>query len=214
MKVELPRLYDVKARLSEDAEPFAAHILDVDPETVLLRVPAGWEDEQIPERVILSYGYKNFQWEVPADVRAAFDHWWFLSRPDEVDCRRFQRRAFVRIGYETSMMAIPTDATGKQTGSARPFRTVNLSANGCLAQADEALGAAGDHLMVFLSLPGLQTVPALSRVVRAAHEGNDGLYGIHFKGLGGLPQEQVVHFVTSQIREKLSRGQDIIQPER
>jgi hypothetical protein len=108
-------------------------------------------------------------------------------------------------------MAIPTDASGKQTGAPRPFRTLNLSANGCLAQTDEPLGNTGDHLMVFLALPGLTTVPAASQVVRASDDGSH--YGIHFKALGGQPQEQIVQFVTRQIREKLSRGQDIIQAE-
>lgn len=213
-KVDLPSLYDVRLRLSADAPEHPAHILDVDPESVLLRVPRDLMAVDSPDVAILSYGYKNFQWEFTAPVRAIYDAWWFLDRPEDHDCKRFQRRAFVRIGYETDLTAIPTDENGKQTGSPFTFRTANLSAGGCFVESDHMLGGPGDHMMVMLALPGLDVAPTLSQVVRSHESDLGNRYGIHFRGLSGAVQEQVVQFVTRQIRENLQKGQSIVQVER
>src|SRR5689334_10849328 len=106
-KIELPVQKNVKLRVDDHEVEHIARILDFDADTIVLRVPEAAAGDDAPEQVLLSFGYRNFQWEVPATARAMYDGWWFVDRPDEMDCRRFQRRRFVRIAYKASILAYP-----------------------------------------------------------------------------------------------------------
>ncbi|HEY9721038.1 MAG TPA: PilZ domain-containing protein [Oscillatoriaceae cyanobacterium] len=206
--VDIPVGYDVKLSLREGGPQYFVRVLDVNHETIVLRVPNELvSDEFTPERVTLSFGFRNFAWEVPASANAVYDHWWFVERPDELACRRFQRRAFVRIAFEAGMAVIPM-RHGIQC--AVNVQTENISANGCLVKTPQSLGSIGDPLMVRLSLPGLPQVSTISELVRVVDGDQDEpLYGIHFKGLKGHMQEQLAQFIADRIRGGLIQGQDI-----
>lgn len=212
-RVELPIGYDVQLCLREGAPQHFVRVLDVNAETILLRVPPGLaSDDVAPERVTLSYGYRNFAWEVPASALAVYDRWWFVERPEELACRRFQRRAFVRIAFETGIVVIPM---GKGVQPGVSVQTENLSANGCLVKTPHTLGAIGDPLMVRLNVPGLPQVSTISELVRVVGpEQDEPRYGIHFKGLKGVIQEQLAQFIADRIRGGLLQGQDITCAER
>jgi c-di-GMP-binding flagellar brake protein YcgR len=162
----------------------------------------------------MTFGHANFQWEVPTIARAMYDGWWFVDRPDEMDCRRFQRRRFVRIAYKASMLAYPM-ANGTPLAD-RPvtLETANFSAGGCLAATEGDLGAQGESLLVFLPIPGQAAVPAVSDVIRIQDDAQGRRkYGIHFRKLEAESQEQVAHFIASEIQRSLLEGTDITFPE-
>lgn len=210
-KIDVPFQKNVKLRVDDSTAEYTARILDADAETIILRVPAeALGDDASPERVVMTYGHANFQWEVPAIARAFYDGWWFVERPEEMDCRRFQRRRFVRIAYNTKLLAYRMPNGSALGGSPVSLQTTNFSAGGCLASAEEEIGAQGEPLMVFLSLPGAPVVPALSEVVRLQDDAAGRLkYGIHFRGLEEDTQEQVAHFVAQEIQKSLQAGKDI-----
>lgn len=200
-RVDVPLFQPLAMRIDGATVEHAAQVIDLDGETLLLRVPPAALGETTPEQVLLSYGHKNFFWEVPAPARAVYDHWWFVERPEEVDCRRFQRRTFVRIAYRSEQTVIPGGE-----GLPASVQTNDLSAGGALVTSQVPLGLPGDDLMVFLSLPEMAPIPTTSRIVRVQDRGR---YGLQFRDLPQDAQEQVAHFVARQIQTKLTQGQDI-----
>lgn len=209
-KIPVPLFQQVTLRIDDQAVEHFAQTLDVDGETLLLRVsPAACGDET-PERVTLSYGHQNFFWEVTAEAKAVYDQWWFVDRPDELDCKRYQRRQFVRINYQTELLAVVAGEDGLPV----TLETKNLSAGGCLATSETVIGERGEELMVFLSLPEMPPLATASEVVRVAPDAQGRhRYGIRFKDLKDGDREQVAHFIAKQIQSKLTRGQDITTPE-
>ena len=200
-KIDLPLFQPIAMRIDGGAVEHQAQVIDLDGETLLLRVPPSAISDESPETVFLSYGHKNFFWEVTAPARAVYDHWWFVERPDELDCRRFQRRTFVRIAYRSEQTVIPG-----QEGLPAAVTTSDLSVGGALVTSQVPLGLPGDDLMVFLSLPEMSPIPTTSRIVRVQDRGR---YGLQFRDMPDDAQEQVAHFVARQIQQKLTRGQDI-----
>lgn len=213
-KIEVPVQKNVKLRVDDGEVEHIARILDLDAETIVLRVPQIALGDGSPERIVMSYGHANFQWEVPAVARAFYDGWWFVERPEEMDCRRFQRRRFVRIAYKAKMLAYRMPNGNTAGGEPVTLETANFSAGGCLASADGDLGVQGEPLMVFLSLPGQPAVPAMSEVVRVQEDAEGRRkYGLNFRELEGDSQERVAHFIATEIQRSLQEGKDITLPE-
>lgn len=213
-KIDVPFQKNVKLRVNDLPAEHSARILDADAETIILRVPEAALEDENPERVLLTYGHANFQWEVPAVAKAFYDGWWFVERPEEMDCRRFQRRRFVRISYKGTLLAYRMPNGNAAGGAPVTLELSNLSAGGCLASTDSELGFRGEPLMVFLPVPGQTTVPAVSEVVRVQEDAaGRRKYGIHFRELGAEAQEQVAHFVAQEITRSLQEGKDITFPE-
>jgi hypothetical protein len=209
MPFDLPLQKSMIVNLMGPGSELGGRLIDREDGTWLLRAPEVFAKGEIPDFVELSFGHNNFFWRVPVEVKAGYAPWLFLNPPDEDDARKFQRRSFVRISLSTRMVAIPVTPQGTQRGTPIPLDVMNLSAGGCLAKSDSPLGAAGEHLVIAVNLPGMPTVPTPSRVVRA----QDGLYGIQFNGLSGQPRDGVARFITDQIAHNLQRGKDITLPE-
>jgi hypothetical protein len=209
MSFDLPLRKSLIVNLMGPGSELSGQLIDREDGTWLLRAPEVFAVGEVPDFIELSFGHKNFFWRVPVEVKAGYAPWLFLKPPDEDDARKFQRRSFVRIALSTRMVAIPVTPNGTQRGAPVPLEVLNLSAGGCLARADGPLGAAGEHLVIAVNLPGVPTVPTPSRVVRS----QDGVYGIQFSGLTGTPRDGVAKFVTDQIAHNLQRGKDITLPE-
>lgn len=206
-RVDVPLFQPIEMRIDGGVVRHQVQVLDSDVETFLLRVPPDALGEDSPTEVLMSYGHKNFFWEVPAEARAIYDHWWFVERPDELECRRYQRRAFVRIAFKSEQMVIPA-AKDEEGAMPTPVTTTNLSAGGALVTSPMPLGAPGDDVTVFLSLPEQAPIPTTSRIVRVQERGR---YGLQFRDMHEDAQEQVAHFIAKQIQQSLTRGHDITE---
>lgn len=205
MKVDLPLAREVAMRVDRGAE-HRVSVLDVDADTILVRVPPRLVVDEGPSRVTLAFGHHNMYWQVPTMVLAMYGAWWFLERPDEAACTKIQRRAFVRIAFETRVLVAPQ---GRDEAVA--LTTLNMSANGALAQGPDDLGAPGSRMTALIELPGQPTVSTSSQVVRVERNGVV-RYGIHFFGMAQPMQEQLAQFVATQIQQSLKSGRDITLP--
>lgn len=205
MKVEVPLGRDITMRLDERTQ-YVVSVLDVDAETILVRVPPRLALDDGPSRATLAFGHQNLYWEVPTTLMATYGPWWFLERPEEEECRRIQRRAFVRIAFETRLLVARPGSD-----EAVPLTTYNVSANGALASSKVDLGAPGTRLKAVLELPGYGQVSTAGQIVRVERNGSS-RYGIHFLGMAVPVQEQVAQFVALQIQQSLQRGRDITLP--
>lgn len=204
-RVDVPLFQPITMRVDGGDAEHAAQVLDLDTETLLLRVPPDLASDDTPSEVMLNFGHKGFFWEVQAEARAVYDHWWFVARPDENVCRRYQRRAFVRIAFKSDQTAIQNDREG---GMPVPVTTNNLSAGGALVSSTVPLGLPGDDVMMYLALPEMAPIPATSRIVRV---GDRGRYGLQFRDLETDTQEQVAQFVAREIQKNLTKGFDITE---
>ena len=203
----------IKLRLPDDPCQFSLKVLDTQGHTLVVRVPQALADLPDPDEVELSFGYRNYYWQGAAHVKATFDSWWFLEPPREDRCEAVQRRAFVRIAFQDTLVAIPTSPLGEPMGEPRRATISNLSAGGCLVQTNLELEA-GDHLILLLALPGMPVNPVISAVVRRGPSSEQGIwYGIRFESLSDRSQEELAHFVTAYIKDRLREGVDVTQPE-
>ncbi|MDB5098616.1 MAG: hypothetical protein JWM80_3037 [Cyanobacteria bacterium RYN_339] len=194
----------------EGRAEYAGHLMDVEPDAWLIKAPELFTGgKEVPDYIELAFGHQNYFWRVPAEIKASFAPWIFVKPPEEEDARRFQRRSFVRISLSAQMMAIPLTANGQPRGPSVKVDVHNLSAGGCLATCDSALGDEGDYLLMAMEVPGIGQVGAPSQLVRVV----DNRYGINFHGLKGQPRDGVARFVTDQIAFHLQRGRDITLPE-
>ena len=199
----------IKLKLPGEALEYTVKVMDAYGETAVLRVPEALVDLTELDEVELEFGYRNFYYQGPGRVKALYDHWWFLEPPLVERCRTLQRRAFVRIAFEDTMVAIRTSPLGEPIADPCPARLSNLSAGGCLARLPQDLEV-GDHLLLVVTLPGLPVNPIISRVMRRDASGEGGTwYGIRFESADDRYQEELVHFVTTHIQEKLREGVDV-----
>jgi c-di-GMP-binding flagellar brake protein YcgR len=212
-KIDLPLFQLLEFQLEGAETIYEARALDVRENAFLLRVP---DDlcELEPERLTLSFGHQGYNWQVPARIQAVYESWWFIERPDLADCRRLQRRAFVRIAFDTTLLGIPIGQNGQQAGAPVPMALKDLSANGCLADSDYTIGNPGDRLLLLLSLPGVPTLTVTGELARKdPRPDGSARYGIHFPNLQEAGQEQIAKFVAKEIRNNLEEGQDITKGE-
>jgi c-di-GMP-binding flagellar brake protein YcgR len=178
--------------------PVRGIVVDCQGEDLIVRVP---ELHQIPEHVFIVMS----QWEAPSFVKATYENWWFLNRPLEQDCKRIQRRAFVRIRYSTVLKV-----KSKFTDGELAVETLDLSAGGCMVKSIVPLGFQDEPVEVSLSLPTLPFTRVQAEIARISVD-PDGTtrYGLRFKHMMSLYQEQMVQFVTQQIQNALKQGHDI-----
>lgn len=203
----------IKLRMRDERVQFNLRVLDTQGHTLVVRVPEALAAMDDPDEVELSFGYRNHYWQGAAQVKATYDRWWFLEPPDEDRCEATQRRSFVRISFQDTLVAIPTTPLGEPLGVPATVSIANLSGGGCLVQAPMALDV-GDHLLLLLALPGMPVNPVFSAVVRKGQAGEGGAwYGVRFESLDDRSQEELVHFVTSYIKDRLREGLDVTQPE-
>lgn len=203
----------IKLRLPDDPVQFNLRVLDAQGHTLVVRVPESLAALDDPDEVELSFGYRNHYWQGAAQVKAVFDRWWFLAPPDEGRCQAVQRRSFVRVSFQDTLVAIPTSPLGEPLGDPATVTIANLSAGGCLVQMPIDL-AVGDHILLVLALPGMPINPVFSAIVRKGASGDGGTwYGVRFESLDDRSQEELVHFVTGYIKERLREGLDVTQPE-
>ena len=200
----------VKLRLDDAGREFSAKIMDQDEESLVVRVGDEWRDRAPDGPVTLMFTANHYYWRAHVPVQATFNGWWFLERPSEEACERVQRRTFVRISFEGSVVAMPVTPMGEPAGDLTTLHLTNLSADGCLAHGKDAFGL-GDYLLIFLSVPDLPTTSVISRIMRAQQTDDGHLYGIRFESLSQAYQEQVAQYIASEIQRNLELGVDITQ---
>lgn len=201
----------VKLRLDEGGREFSAKVTDQDEESLIVRVGDAHREDAPAGPIMLMYTANHYYWRASVPVLATFNSWWFLGRPSEETSERVQRRTFVRIGFEGSVVAMPVTPMGEPSGELSTLHLTNLSADGCLAVGKDAFGL-GSYLLVFLSVPDMPTTSVISRVVRQQPAEGGYLYGIRFESLSQSHQEQLAQFIASEIQRHLELGLDITQP--
>ena len=210
-KIEIPDDHEVELQLAENGPAHPVMVLDVDPEAILVRVPASWADMAPPERVVLSYGHAGAHWRVPTSPRATYDAWWFLDRPEEAPGMRTQRRGLPRVRHQTTIFVSPAGTSGETL----PVRTIDFGPGGCLVESMDALGQSGDRVLVALALPGQPTVTTTSELVwvRSAPGGPGGHYALKFAELEPADRDRLTAYVEDLIARSAEQGRDITVPE-
>lgn len=208
-KIEIPPQKVVRLRLEEGGPEYIGRVLSCDEETLLVELPV---DLPVPETpVVLDFVANNYFLRAESGVRATYGRWWFLELPEAEACERVQRRTFVRIFFDGSAVAMPVTAAGEPNGEMTTIQIANLSADGCYAYS-EADFESGDHLMVFLTIPGLPTTSMICRIVRARREELGGWYGLRFDGIPSSFQEELANFIDREIALNAELGRDITSP--
>lgn len=201
----------VRLRLDDAGREFSAKVTDMDDEALIVRVGDAQRESAPDGPVTIMYTANHYYWRASVSVLATFNGWWFLARPTEEASERVQRRTFVRIGFEGSVVAMPVTPMGEPSGDLTTLHLTNLSADGCLAHGQSSFGL-GNYLLVFLSVPDMPTTSVISRVVREQKTDTGHLYGIRFESLSEGHQEQLAQFIASEIQRNLELGIDITQP--
>lgn len=202
----------VKLRLGEGDREHGAQVVDVDDESVVVRVGQELRGTEPAGPVSVMFTANQFYWRASVEVQAVFNGWWFLGRPREESSERIQRRTFVRILHEASAVAMPVTPMGEPAGDLTTIHLTNLSADGCLAQGKDAFGL-GDYILVFLSVGEMPTTSVICRIMRAQKlENGQYVYGIRFESLSQTYQEQLAQFIAGEIQRNLEQGVDITQP--
>lgn len=208
-KIEIPPQKVVRLRLAPGSPEVVGRVLSSDGETLLVEMP---EELSPPdEPVVIDFVANNYFLRGETAIKATYGRWWFLTLPEEEACERVQRRTFVRIFFDGSAVAMPVTAAGEPNGEMTTVQIANLSADGCYAYS-EADFDSGDHLMVFLTIPGLPTTSMICRVVRARREERGGWYGLRFDGIPSAFQEELAAFIDREIALNAQLGRDITSP--
>jgi PilZ domain len=211
--ITLPPNQPLKLRPKGEKAQYTLKVLDSAGEHLVVRTTPQLAAGPVPDTVELSFGYGNQFWRGTVHVEAVFERWWFLSQPRMAECRAEQRRSFVRIAFEDTMVVIPTNPLGEPIGAPRPAKVANLSAGGCLAHMPADLEP-GDHVLMLLTLPEMPANPVIGGVVRRGDITDDGAwYGVRFESLDDTEREDVARFVAGYIKAKLREGIDVTQPE-
>jgi c-di-GMP-binding flagellar brake protein YcgR len=208
-RVHIDQLQHIRLKLNGRPHEFPAQILDMNPDSLVLRVPDVLARMEEPSQIRIMIGQKSYYWEADTEVTATYEDWWFVKRPREDAFETSQRRDSVRIVYKDDMIAIPSDARGMPTANPMELKVRNLSATGCYGFLGGQYNT-GDHFMVLLSLPDLPLLSVMSRVMRVQKRVElGGWYGLLFQTLNEEEQEKLARFIHAHIQFKLKQGVDV-----
>jgi c-di-GMP-binding flagellar brake protein YcgR len=209
-RVHLDQLQHIRVKLDGKNAEYPAQILDMNPDSLVLRVPETLASLEEPSKIRLMIGLKSYFWEADTEVTATYEDWWFVRRPKDSEYETSQRRDSVRIVFQGDMIAIPSDARGMPTSNPIEIKLRNLSATGCYGFMGDSHFNSGDHFMVILSLPDMPIISVLSRIMRVQKRVElGGWYGLVFQTLSTEEQEKLARFIHNQIQFKLKQGVDI-----
>ncbi|MFN3430419.1 MAG: PilZ domain-containing protein [Candidatus Sericytochromatia bacterium] len=204
----------IKLKRPGEGIEYTVRVMDTRGGTFVVRVPDALVDNTYLESVDLYFGYRNYYFQGPARVRAMYDAWWFIEAPPVEACRTIQRRQFVRVHFQDTLIAIRTNPLGEPISDPIQAAVTNLSAGGCLVRMDLDMKV-GDHVLLVLSLPGMPINPIISRVVRRDQTTEQGTgYGLRFESIDERYQDEIAHFIAGYIQAKLADGVDVTQLER
>jgi c-di-GMP-binding flagellar brake protein YcgR len=208
-RVQIDQLQHIRLKLDDKPHEYPAQVLDMNPESFVLRVPEMLARLEGPSRIRLMIGQKSYFWEADTEVTATYEDWWFVKRPADNAYETSQRRDSVRIVYKHEIIVIPSDARGLPIGNPVEMKVRNLSATGCYGFMGAQFNT-GDHFMVILSLPDMPIISTLSRVMRVQKRVDlGGWYGLVFQNITPDEQERVARFIHSLIQANLKQGVDI-----
>ncbi len=160
------------------------------------------------DMIELAFGHKSWLYRGDVAVRAFYGPCWFLSRPEPQATRRVQRRQFVRIRYEATLIALNANARGEPEGEPFGLLVENMSASGCRGVPDRE--DVSEYVLILLSLLELGTAYVMGRVIhRLPRPDGRVTMGISFDGIGRGLQDDLARKINEEIRRAIAVCKDI-----
>ena len=90
-RVHLDQLQHIRVKLDGKNAEYPAQILDMNPDSLVLRVPDSLAKLEEPSKIRLMIGLKSYFWEADTEVTACYEDWWFVRRPKDSEYETSQR---------------------------------------------------------------------------------------------------------------------------